>query len=308
MPHIDNHTAQLKRALTLPMVVLYGLGTTVGAGIYALIGEIAGVAGYGAPASFLIASLVAACTAASFAELAARYPRAAGAALYVQHGFGSPVLAVGVGLLVVLTGVVSAAAMVNAFTGYLQEFLPFDRIWVIPGTVLALGFIAAWGIAESVIAAAIVTVIEVGGLLLVVIVGADAFTTLPERWTEFMPGSSTAPWIGTMLGVVLAFYAFLGFEDMVDIAEEVKDPGRTIPRAILLTLGITVLVYITIMMSALLTLSHRVDLVLDRQAAIGLRKRDPHAAVAEHADHSPPPEPLCQDRREHVAAIGNTQT
>jgi len=237
------------------MLVLYGLGTTVGAGIYALIGEIAGVAGYGAPASFLIAALVATCTAGSFAELTARYPRAAGAALYVQHGFGRPALAVGVGLLVVLTGVVSAAAMVNAFTGYLQEFLPIERIWIIPGMVIVLGFVAAWGIAESVIAAAIVTVIEVGGLLLVIIVGADAFTTLPDRWTEFVPGSASAPWIGTMLGVVLAFYAFLGFEDMVDIAEEVRDPSRTIPRAILLTLGITVLLYIMLMVSALLTLS-----------------------------------------------------
>lgn len=237
------------------MVVLYGLGTTVGAGIYALIGEIAGVAGYGAPASFLFAALVAAFTAGSFAELAARYPRAAGAALYVQHGFGRPALAVGIGLLVVLTGVVSAAAMVNAFTGYLQEFLPIERIWTIPGAVLLLGLIAAWGIAESVITAAIVTVIEVGGLLLVVIVGADALAALPDRWPEFIPGSASAPWVGTMLGVVLAFYAFIGFEDMVDIAEEIKDPSRTLPRAILLTLGTTVFLYILLMLTALLTLS-----------------------------------------------------
>jgi amino acid transporter len=202
-----------------------------------------------------MAALVAAFTASSFAELAARYPRAAGAALYVQHGFGRPALAIGVGLLVVLTGVVSAAAMVNAFTGYLQEFLPFERAWVIPLTVLVLGFVAAWGIAESVIAAAIITVIEVGGLLLIVIVGADGFMTLADRWTDFIPGSASAPFVGTMFGVVLAFYAFIGFEDMVDIAEEVREPSRTIPRAILLTLGITVLLYTVLMMMALLTLS-----------------------------------------------------
>jgi amino acid transporter len=90
--------AKLKRALNLPLLTLYGLGTTIGAGIYALVGEIAGVAGYGAPLSFLVASLVAGFTACSFAELAARFPRAAGAALYVQQGFGRETLAVLVGL------------------------------------------------------------------------------------------------------------------------------------------------------------------------------------------------------------------
>ncbi|MEZ5560239.1 MAG: APC family permease [Pseudomonadales bacterium] len=244
----------LKRALNLPMLVLYGMGTTIGAGIYALVGEIAGVAGDGAPFSFLIASIIAGFTACSFAELAGRYPRAAGAALYVQQGFGDPRLGLVVGLLVVLAGVVSSAALVNGFTGYLQEFVPVQRGLAITGIAMLLGGVAIWGIAESVTAAALITIVETGGLLLVVVVGADAFAALPERWVDFLPGSATAPWAGAFLGVSLAFYAFIGFEDMVDVAEEVKDVQRVLPLGILLTLGFTTLIYLLLMVSALLAL------------------------------------------------------
>ncbi|MGE0624853.1 MAG: APC family permease [Pseudomonadales bacterium] len=235
-------------------MVLYGLGTTIGAGIYALIGEIAGVAGYGAPLSFLIASVLAGFTACTFAELAGRFPRAAGAALYVQRGFNSVRLAQLVGLLVVLTAVVSSAAIVNAFSGYVQVFFPVDRVWVVMVVVPLIGLLAAWGIAESVIAAALITIVEVGGLLLVVAVGVDAFAALPDRLPEFLPGSASAPWAGLVFGVMLAFYAFIGFEDMVDVAEEVKNVRITLPRAIVLTLAITTVIYALLMTSALLAL------------------------------------------------------
>lgn len=246
---------RLQRALNLPLLVLYGLGTIVGAGIYALVGEIAGVAGYGAPLSFLIASIVAAFTACSFAELAARYPRAAGAALYVQQGFGINQLSLVVGLLVTLSGVVSAAALVNGFTGYLQEFVAVDRALAIIGVTVLLGAVAAWGISESVTVAATITLVEIGGLVLVIAVGADVFATLPERGRDFLPGADIAVWSGVLVGVTLTFYAFIGFEDMVDVAEEVKDVRRTMPIAILLTLGISTLLYVSVMISALLTLT-----------------------------------------------------
>lgn len=246
---------QLRRALNLPMLTLYGLGTTIGAGIYALLGEIAGVAGYGAPFSFLIASFVACLTACSFAELAARYPRAAGAALYVQRGFNVDKLSTLVGLLVVASGLVSAAALVNGFNGYLQQFLALDRIFVITAMCLLLGALAAWGIVQSVTVAALVTLVEAGGLIVVIAVGADNFATLPERWSEFVPSADGAGWTGVLVGVTLAFYAFIGFEDMVDVAEEVKNVRRTMPRAILLTLGISTLLYLVLMVSALLCLS-----------------------------------------------------
>jgi len=237
------------------MLTLYGLGTTIGAGIYALLGEIAGVAGYGAPASFLIASIIAGFTACSFAELAARYPRAAGAALYVQEGLSVDKLSTLVGLLVIASGLVSAAALVNGFDGYLQQFIAMDRALAITVICILLGMLAAWGIVESVIVAALITLIEIGGLLMVVAVSADKFTLLGERWTEFLPGTEAASWSGVMIGVTLAFYAFIGFEDMVDVAEEVKDVRRNMPRGILLTLGISAGLYFILMVIALLSLS-----------------------------------------------------
>ena len=124
--------------------MLYGLGTTIGAGIYALVGEMAAVSGYYAPVSFLVASIMAALTALSFAELSGRYPRCAGAALYVKEGFSSERLSQIVGLLVVAAGIVSSAAIINGFIAYLGEFIVLDRITAIIIVSLAVGAIAAW--------------------------------------------------------------------------------------------------------------------------------------------------------------------
>ena len=109
---MDSKQIPLKRSLTLPMLVLYGLGTTIGAGIYALVGELAGIAGYLAPASFLVATIMAALTALSFAELSGRFPHCAGAALYVKEGFSSEHLSLIVGLLVIGAGLTSSAAII----------------------------------------------------------------------------------------------------------------------------------------------------------------------------------------------------
>ena len=244
----------LKRSLSLPMMVLYGLGTTIGAGIYALVGEIANVAGYYAPVSFLIASLLAGFTAISFAELCARFPYAAGAALYVKQAFASNRLSTLVGLFVIAAGVVSTAALANGFIGYLHQFVNIDRNIAIILVIALLGIIAAWGIAESVTIASLITVLEIGGLLLVISVSGDGLLALPERWPELIPPADMTAWSGIYLGTLLSFYAFIGFDDMVDVAEEVKDVKHTLPAAILLTLGITTILYIVLMTTAVLSL------------------------------------------------------
>ena len=244
----------LKRTLSLPMMVLYGLGTTIGAGIYALIGEVAGVAGYFAPVSFLIASLLAGFTAISFAELCARFPRAAGAALYVKQGFASERLSTIVGLLVITAGLVSASALVNGFVGYLHQFIGIERVIAIVLVTLLLGSIAAWGIAESVTIASLITVVEIGGLLLVIAVSGEGLSTFSARWTELIPSADITSWGGIYLGAILSFYAFIGFEDMVVVAEEVKEVKRTLPLAILLTLGTTTLIYMLLMVTAVLSI------------------------------------------------------
>jgi len=253
-----NQHVTLKRSLTLPQLVLYGLGTTIGAGIYALIGELAGISGYLAPVSFLVASLIAGLTALSFAELSGRYPRCAGAALYVKEGFSIDRLSILVGLLVIAAGLVSASALVNGFVGYLHEFIEMDRLVIIFLVVLCLGFIAAWGIKESVTIAAAITVIEIGGLLLIIVVSVNGLEMDSARWEALLPSLDTTSLGSIYAGSLLAFYAFIGFEDMVDVAEETVNAKRNLPIAIILTLGITTLLYMAIMITSVMTISPEV--------------------------------------------------
>lgn len=246
---------KLRRTLTLPMMVLYGLGTTIGAGIYALVGEIANVSGYFAPISFLIAALLASFTAISFAELSSRYPRAAGVALYTKEAFKSQRLSTLMGMFVILAGLVSAAALVNGFVIYLDEFLSVERTIAIIIVTALLTLIAIWGIAESVTVASIVTVIELTGLVIIIAVSAESISTIENHWHKLIPSASSAQWTGIFLGSILSFYAFIGFEDMIDVAEEIKDVKHTLPRAIVLTLLITTIVYLLLMLTAVLSLS-----------------------------------------------------
>jgi len=244
----------LKRSLSLSQMILYGLGTTIGAGIYALTGELAGTAGYFAPMSFLIASLIATLTALSFAELSSRFPQAAGAAIYVREGFQSKFISTAIGLLVCLAGLVSAAALLNGFVGYLQIFINLPDGLIIIAMSFLLGGIAIWGINVSVSLAGLITLIEVGGLVMIIIVSRGALAELPDRWLEFIPPFQFSSWQGIFLGALLAFYAFIGFEDMVVVAEEVKDVRQNLPKAIILTLAITTVLYILIMMTAVLAM------------------------------------------------------
>jgi len=246
----------LKRSLSLTHMVLYGLGTTIGAGIYALVGELASIAGYFAPISFLIASLMATLTAMSFAELSGRFPQAAGAALYIKEGFDSQRLSTITGLLVILAGLVSAAALINGFVGYLHQFISIDRLPIIIIITCLMGSIAAWGISASVTIASLITVIEIGGLLLIIGISISGTTFhLDTMKASLIPSADFSQWSAIFAGTLLAFYAFIGFEDMVDVAEEVKDVKRNLPLAIMLTLAITTVLYMLIMTTAVLAVS-----------------------------------------------------
>ncbi|MBV1918711.1 MAG: APC family permease [Sphingomonadaceae bacterium] len=234
----------LRRALTLPLLTLYGLGVTIGAGIYVLVGTTAAEAGKYAPVSFLIAAVVVAFTAFSYVELITRFPVSAGEAAFVEAGFRKRWLTVTVGLLVALSGIVSASAIAIGAASYLTGItgLPVPALTI--GTVLAMGLLAAWGIAESVMVAAIVTVIEIGGLLLVIFWGFGDASGTALAVSELIPPLQGAHWQGIGAASLLAFFAFVGFEDMANVAEEVKDPVRTFPRAIFLTLIAATLLYL----------------------------------------------------------------
>ena len=243
---------RLRRTLSLPAIFLYGLGTTIGAGIYALTGAVAGLAGMHTWLAFGVAALLAGISAASFAELAARHPRSAGEAVYVREGFGLPRLATAVGLLAALAGCVSSATIANAFVGYLASLLELPRALGIVLFVGALGGLAFWGVRESVWTAAVVTLVEVGGLVLVVVFAADSLAELPARAAELAPPLEAGAWSGILAGAFLAFYAFIGFEDMVNMAEEVRDVRRTLPLAILLTVAATLVIYVLLSLVAVL--------------------------------------------------------
>lgn len=244
----------LRRSLSLPLLVLYGLGVTIGAGIYVLIGAAAGRAGVHAPVSFLVAAVVMVFSAGSFAEFASRLPVSAGEAAYVRAGFGSAGLSLAVGILVVLTGVVSSAAICVGSVGYIREFVDFPGPVVVTVVVFGLAAIAAWGITESVTFAAVFTLVEVGALVAVIVAGiADR-----PGWLLELPRVLPAPgdigaWLGVSAAGLLAFFAFLGFEDMVNLAEEVKNPERTLPWAIGLTLCIATALYFLVAAVAVLT-------------------------------------------------------
>lgn len=235
---------KLRRALTTPLLTLYGLGVTVGAGIYVLVGTTAAEAGPYAPVSFLIAAIVVAFTAFSYAELSTRYPVSAGEAAYVEAGFRSGKLATVVGLAVALSGMVSAAAVSIGAASYLQGLITAPHALLTIGVVTLMGLVALWGITQSVTIAAIITLIEIGGLIFVSVWGFGFSDPLGLDFVEMIPPMAGPHWIGIGAASLLAFFAFVGFEDMANVAEEVKDPVATMPKAIVLTLIIASLLYI----------------------------------------------------------------
>jgi APA family basic amino acid/polyamine antiporter len=242
----------LKRALSLPILVLYGLGTIIGAGIYVLVGKVGSVAGMHTPMAFLVAAAVALVSAFTYAELAARFPKCAGEPVYIARGLRVPYLPVVVGLLIVAGGIVSAATLARGFVGYLHVFVDVPEAAAMAGLVLALGALAAWGIAESALVAAGTTLVEVAGLVLIVWVCRGSLATLPARVDELLPSMSPAAWPPILAGAVLAFYAFIGFEDMVNVAEEARAPVRDMPRAILLASLAATALYIVVTLVAVL--------------------------------------------------------
>ncbi len=246
--------SELKRKLTLPLITFYGVGTILGAGIYVLIGEVAGKAGLFTPLSFIAASIIATFSAFSFAELSSRYPKSAGEAVYVQQAFNNKVLSLAVGLAVVSIAIISSAAIIRGFTGYLNVFIQIgDSYAIILLTVLLCG-VAVWGIVESVIIISCISILEIGGLLMIIWVGGDSLAELPARFsTLFMP-QTIENWTGIFAGAILAFYAFIGFEDMVNVAEEVKQPRKNLPLAIILALIVTTLLYLAVSLVAVLSM------------------------------------------------------
>ncbi len=240
-------STRLIRSLTLTHAVLYGLGVTIGAGIYVLVGAAAARSGMHAPLAFLAAAVVMGVTAGSFAELGTRWPVAASEAAYVQAAFHRKWLSGATGLLVVAAATISGATITVGSAGYIGVFLPLPATWIIAGVVLAMGAIACLSAVQSIGFAGLMTVVEIGGLVLIVGAGLFQGDALVSRLPELLaPLSDKAAWTGIAQTSLLAVFAFIGFEHLVNISEEMKNPSRTLPWALFITLGVTAFLYMTV--------------------------------------------------------------
>ena len=241
-PSANGGAPHLKRTLTLPLLVFYGVGVTIGAGIFALIGEIMGVSGDQAPLAFLVAGVIAGVTGLSYMQLVRRFPRAGGEAVYVTNAVGARFGQVA-GFGVVVTGTISSAVVALAFGGYVKSLIGVPSIVGALAIIAVVAVVASFGVRESVLLAAGVTLIEVGTLVVVAIFGLPKLVDAPLMSTVFTSGQDgfASP---ILAGAVIAFFAFIGFEDIANMAEETIDPRRTAPRAIAWTLGISIVVYV----------------------------------------------------------------
>ncbi len=252
----NEESTSLKRVFGLPALVIYGVGDILGAGIYAVIGDITKPSASLVWVSFIIALVVAAFTALSYAELGGRLPKCGGVAHFVQQAFRIDWLSTLVGWVMFCTCIVSMATISKAFAGYLMASIPVLPEWFLVILLFAaLGYVNFRGMKESSLLNLVCTAIETSGLLIVILLASiyifgGAATTAPVVAIQPETG-----WTGIIGGASIAFYAFIGFEDIVNVAEEVKNPERNVPRAIVLSLAIAGVIYIAIAWLAVNVLS-----------------------------------------------------
>jgi basic amino acid/polyamine antiporter, APA family len=237
-------TPALRRRLGLPLLFLYGVGITVGAGIYVLIGAVAGHAGTAAPWAFALAAAAMALTVGSYAELSTRFPVSAGEAAYVRAALNSRLASTAIGLLTMVIGIVASATVALGSAGYIGQFVAWPTPLIVAGVLIGLGLVAAWGILESVLLASLFTLIEVGGLVYIIAAGVASGVSLAPVLAP--PPLEAHALAGIGYAALLAFFAFIGFEDLANVVEEAKVPHRDIPRAMVLTLIVTTVLYLAV--------------------------------------------------------------
>jgi APA family basic amino acid/polyamine antiporter len=248
----------LLRTMGLFSLVVYGVGDMVGSGIYGTVGKAAAQLGNAVWLAFLVSMVAAVITGLSYASLASRYPRAAGAAYVTHRAFGFAFLSYLVGLTVTASGLTSMATQTHVFSNNLQELVGG------PWLVLALAFLGVltlinlWGIRQSMWTNLLCTGIEVGGLLLIIAIGARYWGGVNYLETPRAVFDAQGQMVDHGLGVsmllagsVLTFFSFIGFEDMLNIAEEVKEPRRTMPWGIVLALAVATLLYMGVAVTAI---------------------------------------------------------
>jgi amino acid transporter len=258
----------LHRAISRNLLLLFVVGDVVGGGIYTLVGEVGAEVGGIVWLPMLLALTLALFTAASYSELVTKYPHAAGAALYVNKAFSRPFLTFMVAFAVMCSGIASAATLARGVSG---KYLP--QLWTdVPVVPVAIGFlllVAAInyrGISESVRVNVVLTLIELTGLLLVIVVAIAALADgQGDVGNAFTTDGMEGGLLGAALaGTALAFYALIGFEDSVNVAEEAQEPGRDYPRALFGGIVLAGIIYVVIGILAPAVLPREVLVETDR--------------------------------------------
>jgi basic amino acid/polyamine antiporter, APA family len=245
----------LKKVIGPKLLLFFVVGDILGTTIYALTGKVAGKVGGALWIPFLVAFVVAFLTAFSYLELVGKYPKAGGAPLYIHRAFGVQFLTFVIAFAVMCSGITSASSAAQAFSGqYLEAIVPGVPAWPVAiGFLLLLAGINLRGVGESVKMNVVLTCVELTGLLIVILAGAYAIfvgdsnpevAPDPSRLTQF--DTDTTPLLAVTSATALAFFAMVGFEDSVNMAEETKNPAKTFPRALLLGMSITAGIYLLI--------------------------------------------------------------
>ena len=233
--------SDLKRHMGLFQLTMYGVGMILGAGIYVLIGQAAGLAGGTIWISVGLGVVLALFSGLSYAELSSIFPKSAAEYVFVKKSFKNNLLAFIVGWLTAITSVISAAVVSLGFGGYLANFVDIP---IVVSAIILLGLLSLvnfLGIKESAWTNTVFTIIEASGLILIIVIGFTYADPQPVDYFESPTGLT-----GILLAFTLIFFAFIGFEDMANVAEEVKNPKRTLPRAIILSVLITGIIYVLV--------------------------------------------------------------
>jgi APA family basic amino acid/polyamine antiporter len=246
---------ELKRAIGPKLLLLFIIGDILGTGVYSLTGRVANEVGGAAWAPFIVAFSIALVTAFSYLELVTKYPRAAGAALYTHKAFGIHFVTFLVAFTVMCSGITSASTASNAFAANLADGFELDseNSSLVLGIALAFMLLVAAvnfrGVGESVKANVVLTCVELSGLILVILVGVYAATGGKadfSRVTVFDTAGDKNAFLAVTAATSLAFFAMVGFEDAVNMAEETKDPVRNFPKMMLTGIGVTGLIYVLV--------------------------------------------------------------
>ncbi|NVM19132.1 MAG: amino acid permease [Candidatus Lokiarchaeota archaeon] len=235
---------ELKRRISLFGVTVYGVGNVLGAGIYALIGEVVGITGNLSWLAFILASVTGALTGFSYAELSAMFPKSAAEFVYTEKAFKIRLLSFLLGWIIIFSGILSAATVALGFAGYLAELIGFSPIFLViifaVILIVIVSLINFVGIRASTWTNIIFTLIEASGLILIIIIGIPLLGTGTVNYFVLPIGGSFG---AIFSAVALIFFAYIGFEDIANVAEEVKEPSRNLPRAIIYSIIITTVLY-----------------------------------------------------------------